>query len=135
MHNWDLQIDKLLCKGSKAVVVVYIFLEFASIMVTVRINLAHYLIVLSCPCCLYGIEVWGSAYKDKYLSHIDRFCKRAFKFGYTTKYILISDVIANRNDKMWKRITCNPNHSLYDLYLQNEGKYCVNVGMNLFSQK
>ena len=65
----------------------------------VRINLAHYLIVLSCPCCLYGIEVWGSAYEDKYLSRIDRFCKRASKFGYTTKYTLISDVTAN--SKNW----------------------------------
>ena len=46
------------------------------------------------------------------LSRINRFCKRAFKFGYTIKYILISDVIVNRDDKMWKRIICNPNHSL-----------------------
>ena len=68
------------------------------------------------------------------LSRINRFCKRAFKFGYTTKYILISDVIVNRDDKMWKRIICNPNHSLYDLLPPKRGRRLRKRGTERFKR-
>ena len=32
---------------------------------------------------LFGIEIWGVAYQGKYLDRIDKFFKRAFRFGYT----------------------------------------------------
>lgn len=83
----------------------------------------------------YGIEVWGSADKDKYLSRIDRFCKRAFKFGYTTKRVIVTDVIANRDYKIWKRIICNPDHSLYDLFPPKEVENHVSVVIISSSQK
>ena len=79
----------------------------------------------------YPSFVQPAPVKEKYLRCIDRSCKRGFKFGYTTKYILISDVIANRDDKMWKRITCNPHHSLRDRLPPNEGEYCVNVDIKI----
>ena len=34
----------------------------------------------------YAIEVWDCAHNSKYLSLIDRFCKRAVKYGYTAKF-------------------------------------------------
>jgi hypothetical protein len=40
-----------------------------------------------------GIEVWGSAIQKKYLDHIDKFLRRAYRYGYTTKCIQISEVI------------------------------------------
>ena len=43
---------------------------------------------------LYGIEVWGAAYKRKYLDRIDRFLKRPYmyRFGFTTKKTTILDL-------------------------------------------
>ena len=34
------------------------------------------------PIFTYAVEVWVCAYYHKYLSHIDRLFKRAFKLGY-----------------------------------------------------
>ena len=39
----------------------------------------------------YVIEVWACAYYGKYLSKIDRFCKRALRYGYTSKYAPITE--------------------------------------------
>ena len=46
---------------------------------------------------LYGLEVWGSAFQGRYLDRIDTFIKRTYRFGYTNKIILFSDVIKNRD--------------------------------------
>lgn len=116
--NWDLQIDNLLCKASRRLYILRVCKYYGYS----KDQLSALFDSLIMSLFLYGIEVWGSAYEDKYLNRIDRFCKRAFKFGYTTKYIFISDVIANRDDKMWKRIACNPNHSLYDLLPPKRGR-------------
>jgi len=64
---------------------------------------------------LYGLEVWGSAYQGKYLDQIDTFFRRAYRFSYTNKIILISDVIKDRDSDLFKRITSDTGHVLYDL--------------------
>ena len=51
----------------------------------------------------YAIEVWACAYGGKYLSKIDKFCKRAWKYGYTKERIFISDVIQTRDKQLWKK--------------------------------
>ena len=45
------------------------------------------------------------AYAGKYLSKIDKFCKRALKYGYTKERIVISDVIQTRDKQLWEKIT------------------------------
>ena len=62
---------------------------------------------------LYGLEVWASAYQRKYLDRIDTFFRRAYRFGYTTKIILISDVITNRDSDLFNRITNDTGHADY----------------------
>ena len=61
----------------------------------------------------YGIEVWACAYGSKYLSKINKFCKRAWKYGHTNKRIFISDIIQTRDKQQWKKIT--DTHCLKDL--------------------
>ena len=48
---------------------------------------------------LYGIEVWGAAYQRQYLDRIDRFLKRAHRFGFVTKNITILDLIRERTQR------------------------------------
>ena len=57
---------------------------------------------------LYGIEIWGAAYQGKYLDRIDKFFKRAFRFGYTNNLYAIAEVIRNRECKLWNSITDTP---------------------------
>ena len=64
---------------------------------------------------LYGLEVWGSAFQGKYLDRIDSFIRHAYRFGYTNKIFLISDVIKNRDRDLFNRITSYSGHVLFDL--------------------
>ena len=42
---------------------------------------------------LCEVEAWGAAYQRKFLDKIDRFLKRAHRFGFTTKKTAILDLI------------------------------------------
>ena len=54
---------------------------------------------------LYDIEIWGAAFQSKYLDRIDNFFKRAHRFGYTNNMYVISEVVRDRDYKLWKTIT------------------------------
>ena len=64
---------------------------------------------------LYGIVIWGAAYQGKYLDRINRFFKRAFRFGHTNNLYVIAEVIRNRDCKLWNIIIDTPSHRLYQL--------------------
>ena len=49
------------------------------------------------PIFLYGIEVWGDVYQSKSIYRIDKFFKRAFRFGYISECISFQDVIKKRD--------------------------------------
>ena len=83
---------------------------------TLKISLVNSSSVMSL--FLYGLEVWGSAHHDKYLEKIDTmtFFRRAYRSGYTNKIILISDVIKNKDNELFNRVTSDTAHRvLYDL--------------------
>ena len=109
--NWDLQIDSILGKANNRLYILRICRHYGYPKDQLCM-LFHSLII---SLFLYGIEIWGSAYQDKYLSRIDRFCKRAYNFGYTAKKISMSVIVADRDRKLWNCIINNPEHALYDL--------------------
>jgi hypothetical protein len=51
----------------------------------------------------------------KYLDRIDKFFRRAYRYGYTTKSIKISEVIEERDRKLFSKIVSNPEHALHEL--------------------
>ena len=67
------------------------------------------------PVFTYAIEVWARAYDSKHLSKIDKFCKRAWKYGYTKDRIFINNVILTRDKQLWGNITHTDTHCLADL--------------------
>ena len=67
-------------------------------------------------------EVQACAYGGKYLSKIDKFCKRAQKYGYAKERLFISDVIQIRDQQLRKKITATDTHCLTDL-LPNKRTY------------
>ena len=59
----------------------------------------------------YAIEVWGSAL----LKNIDQFFKRARRYGYTTKEYGMSSLIEGKDRALFRKITKDTEHVLYDL--------------------
>ena len=59
--------------------------------------LFHSLIVSA---LVFGIEVWGCASYNKYLSQIDKLFKRAFKHGYSIQKLHIIDIINTKDKKL-----------------------------------
>ena len=74
--------------------------------------LFHSLIVSA---LVFGIEVWGCASYNKYLSQIDKLFKRAFKYGYSIQKLHILDIINTKDKKLWNKIIANPSHALHTL--------------------
>ena len=65
------------------------------------------------------LEIWSSAYQRKYLDQIDAFFRWAYRFGYTIKIILISDVITRRDSDLFNRIVSDTGYVLYNFLLPN----------------
>ena len=66
----------------------------------------HYLMLIM-PIFYFSIELWGCAYRNKYLDQVDSFLRRAHRFGYTSCYINMIDVIRERDGKLWHIILSN----------------------------
>ena len=63
----------------------------------------------------YAIEVWGSALLKKYLKRTDQFFRRARRYGYTTKEYEMSSLIEEKDRALFRKITKDSEHVLYDL--------------------
>ena len=82
---------------------------------------------------LYGIEIWGAAYQGKYLDRIDRFSKRAFRFGYTNNLYVIAEVIRNRDCKLWNTNIDTPSHPFYQLLPPKKQRFLRKRGHDFIS--
>ena len=60
--------------------------------------------------------MWCSASQGKYLDRVDIFVRRPYRFGFTDKIILISEVIKNRDRDLLNRIISDTDHVLYDMF-------------------
>ncbi len=70
------------------------------------------------PILYFSIEVWGCAYKNKYLEQVNSFLRHAYRFGYTSRLININDVINElRDHKLWNKIVSNRDNPLNELLL------------------
>lgn len=110
-NNWDTHFDMMLHKASSRLYILRVCKYFGYSMddLTILFN------SLIMSVFLYAIEVWACAYKDKYIKRIDKFCRRAVRFGYTENCISIFDIIEQRDKVMWNKIISNERHCLYDL--------------------
>ena len=70
----------------------------------------------------YGIEVWGSVIQNKYLQRIDKFFRRAYKFGYTLKEYKISHLVEKRDKSLFAKIVNDSDHILYDLLPEKKSR-------------
>ena len=54
------------------------------------------------PILVFGIEVWGCASYSKYLSQVDKFLKRSYKYGYLIHQLSIVDIFNNK-EFYWRK--------------------------------
>ena len=122
--DWDLHVDNLLRRASSRLYILRVCKHFGY----PKEQLTKLFDLLIMSLFLYGIEIWGAAYQGKYLDRIDRFFKRAFKFGYTNNLYVIAEVIRDRDCKLWSTITDTPSHPLYQLLPPKKQRFLRNRG-------
>ena len=108
---WDLHVSNLLSRASSRMHIMRICRSYGYS----KEQLTYLFDTLIMSIFIYGIEVWGSALEKKYLDRIDKFLRRAHRYGYTTKSFQIFDVVKARDMSLFKKIYSNPDHPLYEL--------------------
>lgn len=78
----------------------------------------------------YAIEVWRSALEYKYLSRIDKFCKRAHDYGCLLNFTPIKDILSARDKLLWEQITKDNDYCLHDLLPMQRGWSLRSRGYN-----
>ena len=66
------------------------------------------------PLFIYGVELWGSTY-HKYINQIDKFISRAYRNGYIADKFNFSEVISDRDRKLWNKIINDIDNALQEL--------------------
>ena len=102
--NWDQQFDNLLSKAGRRMHILRVCKKYGY-----SLDYLHYLFHrLIISLFTYGISVWGTATYNKYLSRIDKFQKRAVRFGFLKKVTPAANLLETSNRKLWKGITYHP---------------------------
>ena len=116
--NWDTHINSLLQKAGSRMYILRVCKFYGFPLKDLEMLFDSLIVSLF----FYAVEVWGGASQSKYLNRIDTFFKRAVRYGYTTRVLMISDIINKRDLKLWNSITNNSNHCLYDLLPQKRAR-------------
>ena len=99
--NWDTQFENMLSKASSRLYILRVCKYYGYSLQELKLLFDSLIMSLF----TYAIEVWACAHYSKYVSQIDRFCKRALRYGYTSKYTPITDVITFKDRLLWDKIT------------------------------
>ncbi len=108
---WDLQVDALLSKAASRMYIIRVCRSYGY--TKENLHLLFETLILSL--FHYGIEVWGSSLQNKYLQRIDKFFRRAYRFGYTLKEYKISQLIEEKDKALFAKIVNDPGHVLHNI--------------------
>ena len=117
--NWDMQVDNLLSKAASRMYILRVCRWYGY--TKENLNILFESLILSL--FYYGIEVWGSALQNKYLQRIDKFFRRAYKFGYTLKEYNISHLVEERDKSLFAKIVIDSDHIFYDLLPKRKSRF------------
>ncbi|CAB4022582.1 Hypothetical predicted protein, partial [Paramuricea clavata] len=97
--KWDLQFDEMLKKASARMYIMRVckYYGFPIKQLDMLFN------TLIMPIITYGIELWGGAYFNKYISQIDKFINRAHRNGYISEKLNIKEISIKREKKLWDK--------------------------------
>ena len=97
--NWDTQFEHMLGKANSRLYILRVckYFDYSLSELTV---LFDSLIMSS---FLYALEEWACAHQGKYIAQIDKFCRRALRYGYTSKYTPMTSYIVLRDRQLWNK--------------------------------
>jgi hypothetical protein len=101
--NWDLQFEEMLQRASARLYIIRVRKYYGFPIKQLDILFR----TLIMPILTYGIELWGGAYFNKYISQIDRFIKRARRNGYISEALDIKEINTEGDKKLWNKILVN----------------------------
>ena len=117
--DWDMQVENFLTKAASRMYI----LRVCRLYGYTKENLKILFESLSLSLFYYGIEIWGSAIQNKYLQRIDKFFRRAYKFGYILKEYKISHLVKERDKSLFAKIVNDSDHILYDLLPEKKSRF------------
>ena len=88
-------------------------------------HLFHSLII---PLFTYGISVWSVTSYDKYLSKVDKFQRRAVRFGFLKEPTPILSLLEASDNKLWKNVTNSAEGPLVNLLPPSKKRSLRNRG-------
>ena len=94
--NWDTHIEYLLTKASSRLYILRICKYYKHSVNNLDLLFQSLILYI----LNYAIEVLGCAFYSKYLTGIDKFFARCFKFDYCLKQCSINDLLRNRDFKL-----------------------------------
>ena len=109
--SWDTQFEYMLGKANSRLYIWRVCKYFGYSLLELTV-LFHSLIM---SLFLYALEVWACAHQDKYIAQIDKVCRHALRYGYTSKYTPMTSYIVLRDGQLWNNIITDAAHPLYDL--------------------
>ena len=122
--NWDQQFDDLLSKAGWRMHILRVCKKYGY-----SLDYLHYLFhSLIISLFTYGISVWGTATYDKYLSRIDKFQKRAVRFGFLKEVTPVACLLEISDRKQWKGITSSTESPLADFLPPSKARPLRNRG-------
>ena len=109
--KWDLHFDEMLKKASARMYIMRVckYYGFPIKQLDMLFN------TLIMPIITYGIELWGGAYFNKYISQIDKFINRAHRNGYISEKLNIKEISIKRDKKLWDKVIHNKDNALQEL--------------------
>ena len=110
--NWDTQFENMLSKASSRLYILRVCKYYGYSLQELTLLFDSLIMSLFTN----AIEVWACAHCSKYLSQINRFCKRALRYGYTSKYTPVTDVITIKDRLLWDKITSDSTHPLMNCF-------------------
>ena len=124
--SWNIHIDNMLSKASSLLYIIrnckaygyppeQLSKQFDSLILSIF---------------MYGIQVWGAAFYHKDRGRINRFFKRAARFGYTKRSSTISELIRQHDEKLFRQISTKEQHILKDLLPEKRAKSLRNRAHN-----
>ena len=108
--KWDLHFDEMISRAAGRLYILRVC-KYYGMSINQLILLFNSLIM---PFFIYGVELWGGTY-DKYINQIDKFISRAYRNGYIADKFNFSEVISDRDRKLWNKIINDKDNALQEL--------------------
>ena len=108
--KWDIHFEEIIGRAAGRMYILRVCKYYG--MSTNQLNLLFNSLIMSL--FIYGVELWGGTY-NKYINQIEKFISGAYRNGYIAEKFNFSEVISDRDRKLWMKIINNKDNALQEL--------------------